>query len=49
MAKGAQRAGGAARGRRDLGPNGGVEPPDEARRIVEAARAKWDPQGTSQG
>ena len=22
---------------------------DAARRIVEAARAKWDPQGTSQG
>ena len=40
MAKGAQRAGGAARGRRDLGPNGGVEPPDEARRIVEAALAR---------
>lgn len=45
MAKSARRAGGAARGRRDPGPNGGAEPLDaapriEAHRIVEAALAR---------
>ncbi len=40
MAKSSRRAGGAARGRPDLRPDGGVEPPDEARRIVDAALAR---------